>query len=76
MTYKVITVCYRCGQHRGVVTRDEQGKRRGYCGQCAAFLRGQISEADAPRERPALTAQRTGWMKLYRRAPENSDDLA
>jgi hypothetical protein len=31
---------------------------RGYCRQCAAFLRGEISEADAPSPRQLLASCR------------------
>jgi hypothetical protein len=76
MPFKPVLVCWRCAQHRAAIVRREQGKRRGYCRECAAFLRGEISEGAAPPERPAITAQRTGWMKLYPGTPKDSDDLA
>jgi hypothetical protein len=63
MRFRVFLVCYRCGERRGVVIRLEQGKRRGYCRQCAAFLRGEISEAEAPRLRHALAVPVSGWMR-------------
>jgi hypothetical protein len=66
MRFNVVLVCSRCGEHRAVVVRHEEGKKRGYCQKCAEFVRGEISEGEAPRERPAVTAQRTGWMKPFR----------
>jgi hypothetical protein len=61
MSFKIVTVCYRCGSHRAVVTRSEDGKKRGYCRQCIAFLNGETK--DAPPLRHALAVPTTGWMK-------------
>jgi hypothetical protein len=63
MRFRVVLVCYRCGERRGVVIRHEKGKKRGYCRQCARFLRGEISEAEAPRLKHALGVPLTGWIR-------------
>jgi hypothetical protein len=63
MSFRVVLVCFRCGEHRGAVIRHENGKRRAYCRKRAAFLSGEISEADAPRLRHALAVPVTGWMR-------------
>jgi hypothetical protein len=72
MSFKRVLVCDRCNQSRARAFRVENGKRRGYCPKCAEFLRGQISEAEAPPERPSITSLRTGWTREYRR-PEKPD---
>jgi hypothetical protein len=58
----------------GVVIRLKNGKRRGYCRRCAAFVAGEISEADAPRLRNGLTPP-TGWMKPFRRVQKPESDV-
>jgi hypothetical protein len=63
MRPNVTLVCHRCAQHRSVTVRTEQGKRRGYCEKCIKFLRGEITEAEAPPERASIRAQRSGWMR-------------
>jgi hypothetical protein len=60
MTFKIVAICYRCGNRRAVVDCQEQDERRGYCRKCAAFLRGEISEAEAPPLRHALAFPRPG----------------
>jgi hypothetical protein len=68
MRFRVVLVCYRCGERRGVVIRLEQGKRRGYCRGYADFTRGKIPDSEAPPERASTRAQRTGWMRPFQRA--------
>jgi hypothetical protein len=61
MRYRVVLVCNRCGQHRGVVARTEAVKKRGYRRKCVAFLCGEIEENQAPALRAGLTRV-SGWV--------------
>jgi hypothetical protein len=46
---RVIPVCNRCGQRRAAVMVRKCDKRLGYCRKCLSYLRGEISEDEAPR---------------------------